>query len=448
MNTQLAFGTDGIRAHADGYPFTTKALHALGKAIAQWALEKYNQPRPGVLIGHDTRLSCTRIKTDLIAGLTQCNLHIVDGGVLPTPTVYQLIKDNQQFNFGIVISASHNPYYDNGIKIFDATASKISKTDEEHIVAYFAQWYTAEETPSTTSPNVSVESWANAERSYEEKIISYFQPNFLQGIKIVLDCANGATSHIAPDLFTQLGAEVITISDKPNGTNINAQCGALHPENVQKEVLAHNAHIGFAFDGDGDRLIAVNHSGAIKNGDDVLFMLLTLPEYAATPTIVGTVMSNQGLEQALACMHKKLIRTKVGDKYVAEALATNKLQIGGEVSGHTIIYDYMPTSDGIFVALKILKAAIINNNWDLKTFRAFPQILLNIPIKNKKDLSVPPLSTIIATHEKNLKDGRILVRYSGTENILRVMTEAQSQEQAQATAQELAQELQQALAQD
>lgn len=448
MNNTLAFGTDGIRAHANEYPFTQKALHALGQAIAQWALEKYGTSRPGVLIGHDTRISCPRIKADLIEGLAQANIDIVDGGILPTPTVYQLIKDNERFNFGIVISASHNPYYDNGIKLFDALASKLSKADEEYIISHFSRWYTEQDGSKAPCLKSSVEIWSNAEQSYQKKIASHFPPDFLKGLKIVLDCANGATSHIAPDLFTQLGAEVITIANQPNGTNINAQCGATHPENLQKQVLEYNAHIGFAFDGDGDRLIVVNHSGSIKNGDDVLFLLLTLPEYATTQAIVGTVMSNQGFEQALDKLNKKLIRTKVGDKYVAEALASNKLALGGEISGHTIIYDYMPTSDGIFVALKILKAALITNNWELKTFTAFPQVLLNLPIKNKKDLNIEPFSTIVATYEKTLKDGRILVRYSGTENILRVMTEAQSQEQAKTTAQELAQALQHALAQD
>jgi phosphoglucosamine mutase len=445
MNKLLTFGTDGIRAHADEFPFTPLALNALGKAIAQWAIEKYKTLKPGVLIGYDTRQSCPQIKNGLISGLTHFQLDIVDGGILPTPTVYQLIKDNTRFNVGIVISASHNPYYDNGIKLFDAKVSKLTKNDEEHIVTYFETWYAKEQyLHTTTLPQTLVETWTNAEQCYQKKITSYFPQQFLKGIKIVLDCANGATSHLAPNLFTQLGADVIAIANQPTGTNINEKCGALYPENLQKQVLMHHAHIGFAFDGDGDRLIVVNQSGQIKNGDDVLFLLLSLPEYASTPVVVSTVMSNQGLENALNKLHKRLIRTKVGDKYVAEALVTNNLPIGGEVSGHTIIKDHMPTSDGIFVALKILEAAIIHNNWNLTTFQAFPQILLNIPINNKKDLSKPPLSNIIASYEQKLTNGRVLVRYSGTEKILRIMIEAHTQELAQNTAKALAQELQQA----
>ncbi len=368
---------------------------------------------------------------------------------MPTPMAYQLIKDSSRFNFCIVISASHNPYYDNGIKLFDAKASKLTKKDEAHITTYFEEWYAKEQNnPATQSPEIPVEIWTAAEKHYQDKIVSHFPANVFKGIKVVLDCAHGATAHIAPAIFTQLGAEVIAIADQPTGTNINEKCGATHPEDLQKKVVAEKAHVGFAFDGDGDRIIAVTKTGTIKNGDDVLFLLQTHPEYKAAQTIVGTVMSNQGFEQALAALGKKLIRTKVGDRYVAEALVKDHLSIGGEISGHTIIRDYMPTSDGIFVALKVLEAVIINQNWDLTTFNAFPQVLLNIPIQNKKDLAVDPFPDIIATYEKLLPTGRILVRYSGTENILRVMTEAESLQLAQTTAQELAQELQKFLTQD
>jgi len=441
-----SFGTDGIRAHADGFPFTPKALNALGVAIARWALDKYNKKTPGVLIGHDTRLSCPRIKNDLIAGLAQFPLDIVDGQVLPTPAVYQLIRDNSRFDFGIVISASHNPYYDNGIKLFDAKMTKISKEDEGVIEAYFEKMHNQELLlGSSPRGNALDVMWREAPKIYQDKVASYFPPNFLAGIKIVLDCANGATAKIAPALFKQLGAEVIAIANNPTGTNINEKCGSTHPEVLQARVVQEHAHIGFAFDGDGDRLMVVSKSGILKNGDDVLFLLLSLAEYAATKTIVGTVMSNQGLEQTLVQVNKKLLRTQVGDKYVAQALVANNLPLGGEVSGHTIIQNYMPTSDGIFVALKVLQAVIATNNWQLKTFDAYPQVLLNIPIAQKKDLSLPPLSIIITTYEKKIPAGRILVRYSGTEKILRVMTEAQSYELAHSVAQELAQELQQAL---
>ncbi len=449
MNKPLSFGTDGIRAHADEFPFTTHALNALGKAIAQWAMKKYkDQPQPGILIGHDTRISCPRIKKDLIAGLGSFSLSIVDGGIMPTPAMYQLIKDDERFQLGIIISASHNPYYDNGIKLFDAKSSKLNKDDESIIESYFASWYSHEENTTAQQQTCNLQIWEKAAQTYQEKIATLFPQHFLKGLKIVLDCANGATSSIAPNLFTQLGAEVITIANQPTGTNINEHCGATHPAALQAKVLECSAHIGFAFDGDGDRLIAVSQAGVIKNGDDILFLLLSLPEYTSTPAIVGTVMSNQGFEQALIKLNKKLLRTKVGDKYVAEALAKNKLPLGGEISGHTIIQDYMPTSDGIFVALKVVQAAKLHNNWELTTFAAFPQILLNLPIANKKDLTCPPLSTIIAAYEEKLSTGRILVRYSGTEKILRVMTEAPSQELASLTAQSLAQDLQKALAND
>lgn len=444
INQVCSFGTDGIRARADEFPLTQQPLIALGKAIAQWAREKYGKNNPSVLIGHDTRISCPRIKNDLIAGLAQFPLDIVDGDIIPTPAVYQLIKESNRFDFGIVISASHNPYYDNGIKLFDAQACKLSRKDEECIEAYFVQHN--QEVGPKEEPIKHVESWNNAAQKYQETIIALFKPNFLSGIKIVLDCAHGATAHIAPEIFTQLGAHVIAIAAAPNGTNINEKCGATHPEWLQKEVLSSHAHIGFSFDGDGDRLVVINHAGEIKNGDDVVFLLLEHPEYATTTTLVGTIMSNQGLEQSLARMGKKLIRTNVGDKYIAQALEENKLPLGGEISGHTIVRDYLPTSDGIFVALKVLESVIVHNNWDLKTFQAYQQVLINLPVAHKKDLSIPPLSTIIDRYKQKLPQGRILVRYSGTEKLLRVMAEDQSPELAHNVAEALAHELQNALA--
>lgn len=427
------FGTDGIRAHADSFPFTSEALVALGKAIAKWSLGKYGKQYPGVLIGHDTRISCSRIKTALVAGMQCFNLVVVDGGILPTPAVYQLIKDDARFDFGLVISASHNPYHDNGIKLFDSLKTKISKEDESIIENFFEDFYEP------------VETWDNAKALYQQRILQHFNPQFLSGIKIVLDCAHGATAKIAPELFTHLGAEVIALAIHPTGTNINDYCGSTHPQALQERVLQEKAHLGIAFDGDGDRLVFVNQAGVVKNGDDVLFLLLSLPEFATTETIVGTVMSNQGFENALQQLNKKLIRTPVGDKYVAQALQEYNLPLGGEISGHTIIQSYMPTSDGVFVALKVLEAVIQKENWQLETFSAYPQVLLNIPVVGKKDLSLPPLSTIITKYEKELQGGRVLVRYSGTENILRVMTEAASREIATNVAQALAHALQKEL---
>lgn len=451
MNKNLQFGTDGIRGKADLFPFDTKTLHRIGQAIAQWSKAKYGK-NPKLLIGHDTRLSCTRIKQDLISGLTQSELTIVDGAVLPTPAVLQLITQDPTYHFGIVISASHNPYTDNGIKLFDAKQGKLSPEDEATITNYFhaiaeSQAPVEVQPPAESQPLTGTQapSQTEAAKTYKETIKNHFQTNFLTGITIVLDCANGATYDVAPQVFTELGATAIPINVEPNGTNINKEAGSLHPENLQKAVVQAKADIGFAFDGDGDRIIAVNAQGQIKDGDDLLAILLTNPTYTSQGKLVGTIMTNHGLEKFLHKNNKELIRTKVGDKYIAAELQAKNLPLGGEASGHIIIRDYLNTGDGIFVALKILETIIETNNWEMKTFTKTPQILINVPVEQKKDLSTTPYATIIKEHQGKLIDGRMVVRYSGTENLLRVMVEDQTEINAKTIAQNLSQELQKAL---
>ena len=440
----ISFGTDGIRAHANEFPFTQDALYALGKSIGEWTIKKYHATNnPHILIGHDTRISCNQIKNDLIKGLATYPLTIFDGKTIPTPAVCQLIQNDKKFNIGIVISASHNPYQDNGIKLFDALHSKISKDDETTIIALFEKYYKQEDTPQKSQAQIV--DWPKAAEIYTQNIINQFPSEFLSGLKIVLDCANGATYAIAPLLFQKLGATVITTGVQPTGININKECGSLYPNHISLLVKQHQADIGFAFDGDGDRLIVVNKHGTIKNGDDLLFLLLSLPEFKDITTVVGTIMSNQGFEEALKKNNKRLIRTKVGDKYVAQEMKKQHLPLGGEISGHVIIKDYLSTSDGIFVALKTLLAIVQTKNWDIETFIPYPQSLINVAIKNKKDLTLPHLADIIKKYESQLTYGRILVRYSATENILRVMVEASSQENVTQTAEKLATELKQAI---
>jgi phosphoglucosamine mutase len=419
----LKFGTDGIRGKSDQFPFTPSALRSLGAAIAQWGTEKYKNSQ--VLLGHDTRISCDMIKKHLIAGLSDFPIKICDGNVLPTPAILQLIK-NSDYNFGIVISASHNPYKDNGIKLFDAQSGKLSEQDEAIIVKNFNNFSQKER---------------SFQKIYQKNITKHFLQNFLDGKKIVLDCANGATFSVAPKIFSSLGAEVVTINTTPDGKNINKNCGALHLEQLQKAVLKENADAGFAFDGDGDRVIAVNKNSKIKNGDDLLAILLQHKDLKNERTIVGTIMTNHGFEHHLKKNNKSLIRTKVGDKYVAAQLEEQNLMLGGEASGHIIIKNYLNTGDGIFVALKVLESVMENNNWEMKTFVKTPQFLINVPIVEKKDLNKEPLSPIIQDYKTKLIDGRIVVRYSGTENLLRVMVEDQTIDSAHAIAKNLSAEL-------
>ena len=290
------------------------------------------------------------------------------------------------------------------------------------------------------------ESWKisyplTAAEQYAQKITSLFPQSFLTGQKIVLDCAHGATYRIAPHIFKMLGAETLVINNKPDGYNINRNCGALHLETLQKEVVKHSADMGFAFDGDGDRVLAVNSAGETKDGDDILAILLGHPDYESLPTVVGTIMSNQGFEAHLKNMNKSLLRTPVGDKYIVDALIQQKLTLGGEPSGHTILHDIISTGDGILVALKVVETVLKTNNKTLKSFGKFPQILINVPIKKQRDLNEPPLSDVIAASREKLPTGRLLVRYSGTEPLVRVMAEDADGELIKTVAKSLAQQL-------
>jgi phosphoglucosamine mutase len=413
----ILFGTDGIRGTIGVPPFTTNNTVRLGSAIGSWIESTYG-PHAQIIIAHDTRQSADWLTNALCAGLLLSPIKIHLAGVLPTPAISHLLKENSQFDCGIILSASHNPYQDNGIKMVDRTYGKITPEQEKAICAYYEN---GSKQPGTTFG--SVVSFEHASEHYSTALLKQFNTLSLKGRTVVLDCANGATSTVAPQMFSALGAQVISIHAKPNGININEQCGALHPRYLQKAVIEHAADFGCAFDGDGDRVMIVSKDGQIKNGDDMLALLSEHPAYTAQRTLVGTVMSNQGLEQYLKSHSKKLIRTDVGDRWVGEQLKKNNLLFGGEQSGHVILQDILPTGDGIATALRILESITHSHNWDMKTFDRYPQKLINIPVVHKKDLKEPPIAAIIAEYETQLDSGRIHVRYSGTENLLRVMVE-------------------------
>lgn len=437
MNKNL-FGTDGIRGTVGIYPMTIDQLPDLGNAIAQWIC-KTESDSPIILLGHDTRLSCSLVKSALLSKLLLYPITIHDAYVLPTPAVYLLTKLDKKFHGGIIISASHNPFYDNGIKLVNAATGKLRAEDEQLIMSFF-------NTQATTAIAYdrlgTVQPFLNATELYIDYLAQWFSDHsFLRGKKIVLDCANGATSGIAPRLFAQLGAQVIALHHQPNGRNINEACGALHTEDAQKAVLENNADAGFAFDGDGDRIIAINRHGKINDGDDILALLTSHPAYAAANTLVGTIVSNYGFERWLAAHGKTLIRTAVGDKHIAQQLSHDNLMLGGEQSGHIVLRDYLEIGDGIFTALRILQTLHHTNNWDMVTFDKYPQILINLPVAVKKDLESEPLASIIEESKAQLHAGRIIVRYSGTENLLRVMVEDDSHDHAQHIANVLARSL-------
>ncbi|MBM3893816.1 phosphoglucosamine mutase [Candidatus Dependentiae bacterium] len=445
----ILFGTDGIRGHADHFPFDDYTVMRIGYAIALWAREKYAAEQPKLLIGMDTRISGPRIKQALADGLLKAGAVVVDGGVIPTPAVCNLITADKSFHAGVVISASHNPYFDNGIKVFDAQRCKLSKEDEERLVAVvnsgpLSHLFKAPFEELSKSGADIIE-WPEAFSQYINNVLSHFPTPFLHGKKIIIDAANGATGICAEIMFKTLGATVVMLNNYPDGININAGCGALHPEGLQAAVSAQGADAGFAFDGDGDRIVAVSCDGSIKDGDDILFLLLSLPRYQPMDTLVGTVVSNQGLEVAIEQQGKRFVRTAVGDKYIAVAMEEANVLLGGENSGHVILRDYLLTGDGIFVAITLLQALTVSGNWEMRTFPKFPQTLVNIPVVQKKDLAQEPFASIIAAYQERLGSGRLLVRYSGTESLLRVMAEATTADCAQSVAQAVALALQEVL---
>lgn len=434
------FGTDGIRARMGRSPFIPHELIQFGFAIGSWIVKKYGS-NASILLATDTRISGSLVKASLKTGILHHQLHCVDAQILPTPALFKVMQETKQFDVGIMISASHNPYQDNGIKIIDAKHGKLSQHDEIEI----SQLYTQQINPIDYDQLGTDTFFTTAHKIYSDAIKNYFPPNFLKNYTIVLDCANGATFNLAPKIFKHYGAHVTTLNTTPNGKNINDDCGAVYPSQLQKAVKKQKAHIGFAFDGDGDRVVCVNKEGRVKDGDDILALLSGHPRYKKEQTIVATIMSNYGLEQFAMQKGKTLIRTAVGDKHVAHQMSKDNGLLGGEQSGHIILGDFLSMGDGIFAALRVAQTMIESKNWQLETFQRFPQILINIKVKQKKGLDTQPLQTIIAAHKTQLQNGRLIVRYSGTENVLRIMIEDKQKNHAQIIGKQLAHALQKEL---
>ena len=426
------FGTDGIRKTMGQEPLTTQSLIQLGNALGHWMVQNKKQH---VAIAHDTRQSCSLIKSALKTGLLQYSLHVTDAQILPTPLLFDIVAGGS-CDVGIMITASHNQHHDNGLKIFTTDHGKTTPEQENKLTTLFHTL------PSFSCSYEHLGTEAIAEPAlmlfYEHKLSSFFPKKFLQNRTVIIDCANGAFSKIAPTIFKLFGAQVIAIADKPNGKNINLNCGSQHQEQLQKTVLEHKADIGFAFDGDGDRVVMANKDGSVYNGDHILALLLHNPAYKNQTTVVSTIMANQGLQAHLSQHSKTLERTAVGDKNVLRRMQELDCLLGGEPSGHTILRDFNQTSDGLFTALRLAQTVISKG---IQTFKNYPQVLINVPVKLKKDLSLHPYADIIEKHKKQLINGRLVVRYSGTEPLLRVMIEDKTQEHAQSIGALLSQEL-------
>lgn len=416
------FGTDGIRTTVGRTPLTPEELPVLGYAIGQW-FQGIFKDKSSILIGSDTRESKDFIKTALASGLLHTGINIIDVGIIPTPGLYTVLKHTHHA-CALMISASHNPYSDNGIKIM-TQQGKLSLDDEQTITQLF--------NTKISHPYIHFGSYTTSIYTdiYFNHLLHHFDHLNLTGKRIVLDCANGATYTIAPSILNKLGAQVIVMHNQPNGKNINDQCGAIYSSALQQAVLNHKADFGFSFDGDGDRVIACTHNGSIKNGDHILALLAQHTRYIQDTSIVGTVMSNMGLEVYLNSLGKTLIRTAVGDKHVAAELEKNALHIGGESSGHIILSDISISGDGIATALAVCEAAQHTHNWELNLFKEIPQIHTTLKVKNKKDLTASPLCDIIENYTQQLEHGRIVIRYSGTQPVLRIMIEEDNQEHAQ-----------------
>lgn len=435
------FGTDGIRKKMGIEPLTPASLMQLGNAIGYWALKHYGTEK--IVLGCDTRQSSSLVSASLKAGLFQHNVTVTDAYVIPTPVLFNAVI-LADFEIGIMITASHNPYHDNGIKIFTKKNGKITSEQEQEISQLFYKLG-----PCNSYDNLGIEaSGSGFHDFYANNVKKMFPPNFLDGATVAIDCANGASYSLAPKILQDFGANVMAIGNSPNGKNINAKCGSLYPEILQSMVPAFEADIGFAFDGDGDRIIVVDKQGTIRNGDEIIALLLKNPAYVAEKKVVGTIMTNQGLASYLSNYTIDLIRTPVGDKNVLEAMRKEDCLVGGEPSGHIILRDGLETSDALFTCLRILETLLLQKTWNCDIFKKLPQVTINVPIKCKKDLTTQPYATLISNREKELHDGRLIVRYSGTEPLLRVMVEDSDPDNAQNIGAMLSQELAQNLAKE
>ncbi len=415
--TKELFGTDGIRGIPGKYPLDDATLYGVARALGKYLLERDAKPR--VLIGMDTRESGPHIAAQLAAGLADDGVAFVSAGVISTPGVACLVRQNK-FSAGMVISASHNPFHDNGVKLFAGTGMKFPDEVEEHLEIEIHNHKDYDTAPH----GIAVPT--------RGRVIPGAK---LAGVKLVLDCANGAASQLAPALFRSLGAQVIAIHNKPNGRNINDGCGSLHPENLRKKVIETHAALGVAFDGDADRAMFVTASGRHVDGDGVLLAAARFLKSAGHLNggrVIGTTMANLGLERALEAEGLSLARVPVGDRYVLEEMLRSGANLGGEQSGHIIFLDDATTGDGLLTALKMACLVALRGPLDdlVCGLKIFPQTIVNIQVKSKPPLeSLPVVSAAIDTATKTLgAAGRVVVRYSGTEPKARVMVEAESAE--------------------
>ncbi len=442
MQKRKIFGTDGVRGRANCYPLSPDMVLRIGRAAA--AIFKRDTHRHKIVIGKDTRLSGYMIETALQAGITSLGVDILLVGPLPTPGI-AFITSSMRADAGIVISASHNPFQDNGIKFFNRDGFKLPDEMEAQIERLIFS-------DALTSHEIAATEIGKAMRLDDARgrYIVYLKNTFpsdltLEGLRIVLDCAHGAAYKVAPAVFEELGATVVPIGVSPNGTNINDACGAVHPDTLARTVRQENADLGIAFDGDADRVIFADEKGEILDGDQVMAICgkaMLAEGRLARKTLVATVMSNIGLDIAIEEAGGSIVKTQVGDRYVVEKMRQEGYNFGGEQSGHIVFLDHGSTGDGILSALQLL-AVMLRRDQPLselgKEMEKFPQVLRNVRVETRRDLSAwEELQHGIRETEATLgRRGRVLVRYSGTEPLLRIMVEGEDTPQIERLAQAL-----------
>lgn len=442
-NVPKLFGTDGVRGHANRSPMVVETALALGRAAGKMFRTRSGKHK--IVIGKDTRLSCYMFENALIAGLCSMGIDTLMVGPFPTPGI-AFITRAYRADAGIVISASHNPYYDNGIKFFSSEGFKFPDEWERKMEALVHKNDFSDFLPGDN--DIGRNSKINdADGRYIEYAKATFpKKHSLKNLKIVLDCAHGAGYKVAPLIFRELDAEVFTYGCMPNGLNINENCGSLHPETIQKGVIDHRADVGIALDGDADRLIMVDENAQIVDGDTILAICakdLKNRGLLRNNTVVGTIMTNLGFHKAMEACGIKVVQSAVGDRYVIQEMLDHEANLGGEQSGHIIFLDHNTTGDALISALQVLRIMIETDSRlsDLATIvKKYPQAVVNVKVSSK-----PPLDTIDGVMDAKLKveeslgdNGRVVLRYSGTESMCRVMVECPKLKQAQELARTLA----------
>lgn len=420
------FGTDGIRGVPGEYPLDDATLYWCGRSLGTYL--RRETPEPHVLIGMDTRESGPHIAGQIASGLAAAGVTPAFAGVITTPGVACLVRQ-KNYQAGVVISASHNPYHDNGVKLFSGAGMKFGDAIEEELEAEILR--------NTNGTAPAVAAALRTDESFDSDYVAFLRSRILSGanlagMKIVLDCANGAASRLGPEVFGALGARVISIHNRPDGKNINAECGSLHMEGLQARVLAEGATLGVAFDGDADRALFVTAKGRIVNGDGVL--LAAARHFASVGKLTGhkviaTTMSNLGLERIMAAEGITLVRVPVGDRYVLEEMLRSGAMLGGEQSGHVIFLEDAPAGDGLLSAIKIASLVSLKGPLEdlVSGLKDFPQTIVNVKVRSKPPLdSLAEVSRALAEANSALgSNGRIVLRYSGTEPLVRVMVEAE-----------------------